>query len=58
MLFVAFKNNQVSIRDIASTIRILGKDFQKYFQEMIQYEEAKNVRHHLQKLYNQLYPKK
>lgn len=35
MLFGAFKNYQVSISDIQSIIQILGKDFQKYLNEMI-----------------------
>ncbi len=58
MLFAEFKNPQVSIRDMTSTIQILGKDFQAYFDEMIQYEEDRDVKKKLRKIYNTIYRKK
>ena len=58
MLFAEFKNYQVSINDIQSIIQILGKDFQKYFNEMIWYEDNNATQQKLRKFYNQLYPKK
>lgn len=58
MLFGIFKRNTVSSSDVASTIQILGKDFRKYFQEMIQYEEDAIIRQRLRQLYKRLYEQK